>query len=85
MAEFLWCAGAGAAVCGYVIWRRTSAGRMLSVAGSGPASGSASGSVSLGERLIYCSVWSLIGATTGAMFWAGVVFLSWLFGFVSAL
>lgn len=40
---------------------------------------------SLGERILCCSVWSLIGATIGATFWVGLVLLFWLFQFVDAL
>jgi hypothetical protein len=87
MVALLWCAGAGAAMCWYVIWRRTSVSRVQTLAGGGSVPGSASGplSISLSERLLYCSVWSFIGAMTGAMFWAGIEFFSWLVGFASAL
>jgi hypothetical protein len=87
MVALLWCAGAGAAMCWYVIWRRTSAGRARMLASGGSVLGSPAGppSISVGERLLYCSVWSFIGAMIGATFWAGVEFLSWLVGFAAAL
>ena len=87
MAEFLWCAGAGAAISWYAIWRRTSAGRMLALVDAGSGAGAVAGPArfSLGERILCCSVWSLIGATIGAMFWLGLALLFWLFEFVEAL
>jgi hypothetical protein len=87
MAEILWCAGAGAVMSWYVIWQRTSARRMVRLAGSEFATGSAADTfrLSLVERVLCCSLWSLIGAMTGAMLWVGIEFIFWLFEFAAAL